>query len=75
MTDFRRVLEALDIDIVYASDEENIARLVGSCPLQLIDSARSTPVLSLDGLIIAKRAANRPKDLIVLPGIETLREL
>lgn len=160
MTDFRRVLEALDaegvryvviggaalgfqgsayrtedIDIVYARDEENIERLVtvlraikprlrvegepdglpfvvdartiangGNFTLQtdlgdldimatiaglgdyenvvryadqlkLIDSARSTPVLSLDGLIIAKRAANRPKDLIVLPEIETLREL
>jgi len=160
VTDFRRVLEALDaegvryvviggaalgfqgsayrtedIDIVYARDEENIERLVtvlraikprlrvegepdglpfvvdartiangGNFTLQtdlgdldimatiaglgdyenvvryadqlkLIDSARSTPVLSLDGLIIAKRAANRPKDLIVLPEIETLREL
>jgi hypothetical protein len=160
VTDFRRVLEALDvervryvviggaalgfqgsayrtedIDIVYARDEENIARLVAvlrsinprlrvegepdglpfvvdvrtianggnftlqtdlgdldimatiaglgdyenvvryADQLQVIDSARSTPVLSLDGLIIAKRAANRPKDLIVLPEIETLREL
>ena len=152
MTQFRRVLEALDaegvryvviggaaltedIDIVYARDENNIERLVtvlgkihprlrvegepdglpfivdartisngGNFTLQtdlgdldimatipglgdyenvmryadqleLIDNARPTSVLSLDGLIIAKRAANRPKDLVVLPEIESLREL
>jgi hypothetical protein len=34
-----------------------------------------TSQLLLDGLIIAKRAANRPKDLVVLPEIESLREL
>ena len=31
-------------------------------------------VLSLDDLIKAKKAANRPKDLFVLPQLETLRE-
>lgn len=32
-------------------------------------------VLSLDALIIAKRAAGRPKDLLVLPELEALREI
>ena len=31
-------------------------------------------VLSIDGLIAAKRAAGRPKDLLVLPELEALRE-
>lgn len=32
-------------------------------------------VLSLEALIIAKRAAGRPKDLLVLPELEALREI
>ena len=62
---------------MYARDEGNIEEKVvrHADRLKLIDNARSTPILSLDGLIIATRAANRPKDLIVLPEIETLREL
>jgi hypothetical protein len=32
-------------------------------------------VLGLEGLIIAKRAAGRPKDLLVLPELEALLEL
>ena len=32
-------------------------------------------VLSLDALIAAKRAAGRPKDLLVLPELEALREI
>jgi hypothetical protein len=32
-------------------------------------------VLSLDGLIRSKRAAGRPKDLLMLPEIEALREM
>jgi hypothetical protein len=32
-------------------------------------------VLSLNGLINAKRAAGRPKDLLVLPELEALKEL
>jgi hypothetical protein len=31
-------------------------------------------VLSLDGLIAAKRAAGRPKDLLTLPELEALRD-
>lgn len=31
-------------------------------------------ILSLDGLILAKRAAGRTKDLLVLPELEALRE-
>ena len=32
-------------------------------------------VLTLDALIISKRAAGRPKDLQVLPELEALREI
>ena len=32
-------------------------------------------VLTLDALIVAKRAAGRPKDLLVLPELEALREV
>jgi hypothetical protein len=32
-------------------------------------------VLSLDALIETKRAAGRPKDLLVLPELEALREI
>lgn len=32
-------------------------------------------VLSLDALILAKRAAGRPKDLLALPELEALREI
>ena len=31
-------------------------------------------ILSVDGLIQAKRTANRPKDLLVLPELEAMRE-
>lgn len=32
-------------------------------------------VISIDGLIASKRAAHRPKDLLHLPDLESLREL
>jgi hypothetical protein len=32
-------------------------------------------ILSLDALIQSKRAAGRPKDLLVLPELEALREV
>ena len=32
-------------------------------------------ILSIDGLIKSKRAAGRPKDLLVLPELEALKEL
>jgi hypothetical protein len=32
-------------------------------------------VLSLDGLMVAKRAAGRAKDMIALPELEALREI
>ena len=43
-----------------------------SAPVDLF--GRPFAVLSLDGLIAAKRAAGRPKDLLTLPELEALRE-
>jgi hypothetical protein len=36
---------------------------------------RNYDVLSAEGLILSKRAAGRPKDLLVLPELEALREI
>lgn len=47
--------------------------LTRSTTLELF--GRPCQVLSLDGLIAAKRAAGRPRDLAVLPELEALREL
>ena len=35
----------------------------------------SIQIISLDELIISKLAAGRPKDLLVIPELETLREI
>jgi hypothetical protein len=43
-----------------------------SMPVELF--GRSFAVLTLDALIVSKRAAGRPKDLQVLPELEALRE-
>jgi len=50
-------------DVVRATSE-NVQVFEGTCA-----------ILSLDGLIKAKRAAGRPRDLAVLPELEALREL
>ncbi|HKP68398.1 MAG TPA: hypothetical protein VJV05_03875 [Pyrinomonadaceae bacterium] len=46
--------------------------LASSVPMKLLD--KEVQVLSIDGLIAAKRAAGRTKDLLVLPELEALRE-
>lgn len=33
------------------------------------------PILRVEGLIVSKRAANRPKDLLALPELELMREV
>jgi hypothetical protein len=43
-----------------------------SMPVELF--GRSFAVLTLDALIVSKKAAGRPKDLQVLPELEALRE-
>ena len=35
----------------------------------------SLRIITIDGLILSKRAANRPKDLLHLPDLECIREL
>ena len=44
----------------------------GAVPIELVGV--TCAVLSLDKLIAAKRAAGRPKDLLVLPELEALWE-
>ena len=40
-----------------------------------LSDGRETQVLSIEGLIVAKRGAGRPKDLAALPELEAMREL
>ncbi len=48
------------------------AAKASSMPVELFD--RNFDVLTLKALIASKRAAARPKDLLVLPELEALRE-
>lgn len=47
----------------------------GTSELMALFPDRQTRVLSIDGLIAAKKAANRPKDRQVLPELEAMQEL
>lgn len=73
-TNFTLETEIGDIDLLgeVAGVGSYIEVLNNSATLKLFgDDVR---VLSLDGLIKAKKAAGRPKDLFVLPQLETLQE-
>jgi hypothetical protein len=63
-----------DIDLMgeVAGIGDYSAALAASIPVELF--GKSFDVLTLDALIISKRAAGRPKDLQVLPELEALRE-
>ncbi len=43
--------------------------------VQIITGGPPTQILSLKGLIRSKRASGRPKDLLVLPELESMREI
>jgi hypothetical protein len=64
-----------DLDIAYARDRENLARLAAAlAPIH--PRLRGVPPglpFVLDGLEAAKRAAGRPKDLLDLGYIRALR--
>ncbi|HYW54672.1 MAG TPA: hypothetical protein VE826_11920 [Dongiaceae bacterium] len=74
---FTMTTAAGDIDILAAiaglGDYENVRRYADE--IAIIADADPTFVLSLDGLIRSKRAANRAKDLLVLPELESMQEL
>ena len=63
-----------DIDLFgeVAGIGDYAAALAASQPVELFGN--SFDVLTLDALIISKRAAGRPKDFQVLPELEALRE-
>lgn len=44
------------------------------CSVDIVVFGRNVRCLDLDGLILAKRAAGRPKDLEVLAELETIRD-
>jgi hypothetical protein len=48
---------------------------VKTSSIMLVLSGFQCAILSLDGLIQSKRAAARPKDLLMLREIEALREM
>jgi hypothetical protein len=55
-----------------ATNEQTLTALAASEPVELF--GLSFDVLTLEALIASKRAAGRPKDLLVLPELEALRE-
>ena len=63
-----------DVDLIgeVAGVGDYPAVAAGSMPVELF--GRAYAVLTLDALIMSKRAAGRPKDLQVLPELEALRE-
>lgn len=63
-----------DIDLLgeVAGIGDYAAALAASAPVELFGA--SFDVLTLEALITSKRAAGRPKDLLVLPELEALRE-
>jgi hypothetical protein len=63
-----------DIDLMgeVAGLGDYAAALAASTPVELFGA--SFDVLTLEALITSKRAAGRPKDLMVLPELEALRE-
>lgn len=76
-SNFTMTTTAGDIDILATiaglGDYESVSKFVDE--IIIMADGEPTPVLSLDGLIRSKRAANRPKDLIVLPELESMLEL
>jgi hypothetical protein len=76
-SNFTMTTTAGDIDILATiaglGDYETVSKYVDE--IDLIAGADPTQVLSLEGLIRSKRAANRTKDLLVLPELESMLEL
>lgn len=74
-TNFTLITTIGDIDmlgeVAGIGDYEEVKR--ESIPARLYDC--DVRILTLDGLISAKRAAGRVKDLLVLPELEALKEL
>ena len=74
-TNFTLITNIGDIDmlgeVAGVGDYEAVKR--ESIPTKLYDC--EVRILTLDGLIRAKRAAGRTKDLLVLPELEALKEL
>jgi hypothetical protein len=76
-SNFTMTTTAGDVDILATiaglGSYENVSRYADE--IRIVAEDKPTLVLSLDGLIQAKRAANRPKDLLVLPELESMLEL
>ena len=73
-TNFTFGTEVGDIDLLgeVAGIGDYLAVEKMSVPMQIFDC--DLKVLSIEGLILAKRAAGRPKDLLVLPELEAMQE-
>jgi len=74
---FTMTTEIGDIDILatVAGLGDYDAVLKYAEQILVISESEPTLVLSLEGLIISKRAANRTKDLLVIPELESMHEL
>ena len=72
---FTRTTDLGDIDLFGEVAGIGGYKDVNSLSITLIIFGVECAVLSLNGLILSKRATARPKDLLVLPEIEALREM
>jgi hypothetical protein len=74
-TNFTFETELGDIDLLgEVAGVGNFAEVEASSVLMDLFDCK-VKVLSIEGLILAKRAAGRPKDLLVLPELEAMQEI
>jgi hypothetical protein len=71
---FTLLTDAGNVDLLAHVDGFRDYADIKSCAGYVDAFGSEIAVLSIDGLIRAKRAAARPKDLLVLPELEVLKE-
>jgi hypothetical protein len=74
-TNFTLTTELGNIDLL--GEVKGLGAYTEACAVSIVMNLFGLPcrVLSLAALIITKRAAGRPKDLLALPELEALREI
>ena len=73
-SNFTLSTEAGDVDILGTVTGLGEFEMLRKFAKQYRVGDRVIPMLTLEGLIVAKRAAGRTKDLLALPELEVMRE-